>query len=174
MAIPADADIDLGIQLLNLSKTVAPASWVVEENKKGMETGMKIQCAFDASHPQIGRYRLDISIRIGRLDQVSFHSHLSFQGRRATLPIYRLDLNPGSMHMNPPRAGDRDGGRVFAERESHEHSIEDDRHSGRASFARSPRRPVHDFEDAWTYFCDRILISNPDELPMPTPQGRLL
>ncbi|MCG7574877.1 hypothetical protein MHM39_14995 [Phaeobacter sp. CNT1-3] len=174
MAIPADADIDLGIQLLNLSKTVAPASWVVEENKRGMETGMKIQCAFDANHPQIGRYRLNISIRIGRLDQTSFHSDLSVAGRRERLTIYRLDLHPGSMHMNPPRAGDRDGGRVFAERESHEHSIEDDKFSGHARFARSPRRAVHDFEDAWVYFCDRILISNPDELPRPTPQGRLL
>lgn len=167
-------DIDLGIHLFRLSKTVAPADWVVEETAKNIESGRKIRCAFDADHPEIARYRLNIRISVGSLDQVSFHSDLTIPGRRATLPIYRLDLFPGSQHANPLRHGDEDGGRVFAERETHEHSIEDDSVSGSINFARSPHKELNDFKGAWGYFCDRILISNPEDLPIPSPQGRLL
>ncbi len=170
----SQGDIDLGIQLLRLSKTVAPADWVVEETAKNVETGRKVKCAFDADHPEIDRYKLNIRICVGNLDQVSFHSHLTIPGRRETLPIYRLDLFPGSQHANPIRPGDTDSGRVFAERETHEHSIEDDKVYGFASFARSPGKELKDFKGAWMYFCDRILISNPEDLPIPSPQGRLL
>lgn len=170
----SEVDILLGITLLNLTKTVAPALWVPDTSAKGNEHGQKLVCGFDADHPQIGRYKLNIRIGVGKLDQVSFHTHLAIKGKRATLPIYRLDLNPGSGHMNPVRNDDPDGGRFFAERESHEHCIEDDAISGSISFARQPRRPISDFSDAWAYFCDRILISNPSDLPEPSPQGLLI
>lgn len=173
-AMAPEADIALAIALLNLSKTVASADWVSETSKGGHEISQKMACRFDANHPQIGRFRLDIRICVGRLDQVSFHTHLSVIGKRSTVPVYRLDLNPGSIHVNPFKLNDTDSGRVFSEREHHEHSIEDDSLSGLVRFARPPKREINDFDSAWSYYCDRMLVSNPDDLPKPSPQGYLL
>lgn len=167
-------DIDLGKVLVGTSKTVAPASWVSDLNKKDQEVGLTIWCDFDADHPSIRRVRLDVRLCVGRLDQVTFHTHLKIPNRRSTMPLFRLDLFPGAIHVNPIRTDDPDSGRVFQERETHVHSILDDELTGRLNFARAATREIADFSDAWAYFCDRMVISNPEDLPTPTPQGILL
>lgn len=162
-------DAGLARELIAIRKTVAVGEW-------GEDNGSRsITCSFDAMHVKINLLTMCVRVSSGSKDKVSYLLLLGKPGLKQRDRIYALDLNPTGPHSNPLKPGDPDSGQLFRPGESHEHGFWDridDRDPSR--FARSLPLELSGFQDALDYFCDKINIERPPDLPPLPEQGMLL
>ncbi|UWR36173.1 hypothetical protein [Sulfitobacter sp. W074] len=162
-------DDGLAQELFAIRKTVAIGAW-------GEDNGARsITCGFDALHAKINLLTMCVRISSGSQDKISYLLLLGRPGFKQKDRIYALDLNPTAPHSNPLKRDDPDSGRMFRPGKSHEHGFWDridDRQPSK--FARPISVHLPGYQAALDYFCDKINIERPPDLPLPPEQGMLL
>jgi hypothetical protein len=162
-------DDRLAQELFTVEKTIALSIWGESDGAR------KITCGFDAKHAKINLLTMVVRISSGSRDKVSYCLFLGRPGFKQRDRIYALDLNPTGPHSNPFKPNDPDSGRMFKPGDNHEHGFWDridDREPSR--FARPLPIILSEYQTSLDYFCDRINIKRPPDLPAPPEQGMLL
>lgn len=162
-------------------RLLKPLLWErVPQGNNPRESYQQLQARFEID----GGLRRGVFFRIhafpGSLSSLTFQLECDGVAGRTRAPLYRLELNPRSRHVNQPYGPDDVNGLVLPAGVPHEHVFKDSLTTDGRLRSRTDQQarllpdPPQDFAGALDYVCRRINIVNGSDVPKPEAQGDLL
>jgi hypothetical protein len=161
-------------------RLLGPLRWRPVESKRGNERHRRLESSVDVAGGVTRGVLFRTTVFPGSLGRMMFQLECDRSTGRTHDPLYRLDLDPRSPHINKLYGPDDLNGRRFAAGETHEHlfydSLREDSSLGPnpCEQARPLADPPGDFPTALQWVCRRLTILNGHDVPNPGDQGLLL
>ena len=161
-------------------RLLKPLKWKAVVSPKGNEQRRLLECRVAVDGGVLRGVFFRIRVLPGSLARAVFQLECDLPASRVHVPLYRLEVQPLRGHTNRLYGPNEINGRLFSPGETHEHvfydSLKKDRtlRSNACEQARRVEVEIKNFSTGLRFACDRIKITNAEDVPPPGDQGILL